>query len=177
MDLYPRTYGSSRAGRPLPRRQPRFGRRNRFLIEKTEEAIRDGMQLRKLDPFQRSRASLSLCFSELGKELTKFPTSGRILDNSRSTRKPRPVMGCIQTVEFGGPSGRSRCRSSQEFVFSEFSHLSHWNYRRLSWWLWYRAEPLKTHTANTEFSGDLRQTAFDGADLGNSCWVLMTGPD
>ena len=100
--------------------------RDRLLLVKTEEAIRDGSQLAR---WWREREG----------KLPFFP-----LDLKKSYRLPnkaegffsalpingvsRSVMGCRQTVELGRLPGANAPARLREFVLGEFQKRAHWTY-------------------------------------------------
>jgi hypothetical protein len=100
--------------------------RDRLLLAKTEEAIRDGSQLARW-------------WREQERELPFFP-----LDLKKSYRLPnkaegffgalpingvpRSVMGCRQTVELGSLPGANAPARLRDFVLGEFQKRAHWTY-------------------------------------------------
>jgi hypothetical protein len=101
-----------------------FSRLERFLVEKTEEAIRDGRQLERWcrDPgrqVQEVRLNLKKQFA-LKNEATGY--FGHVVMNGAS----RSVMGVRQRTEFGRVSGPDPERKLRDFVLGEFLPRAHW---------------------------------------------------
>ena len=99
---------------------------DRFLIEKTEEAIRDGVQLDQWCRQGERQGTLKLQTLDLGKPfrvknkaeafLGELPVNGQTLD----------VMGAIQTNWFGKtPASPDQIR---DFVFRSFLPMANWTY-------------------------------------------------
>ena len=104
-----------------------FSSRERLLVEKAEEAVRDGLELRRwcgaqLPGLPAFPLKLKGTFS-LPNQASGFFGSAQI---SGSTR---PLMACVQEVEFckrvEGPDAAGRLR---EFVLSQFLERAHWTY-------------------------------------------------
>src|SRR6266852_5770439 len=93
---------------------------DRFLIEKTEEAIRDGSQLEAWVRSQDRKRALRLFPLELKKAYRVPNRAEGFLDTLEINGKPVSVMGCIQTVEFGEVKADNAGDRLQDFVFREF---------------------------------------------------------
>ena len=150
---------------------------DRFLIEKTEEAIRDGMQLESWIRSKDRERALTLFPLNLGKTY-KVPNKAEgFLDKLDINGKSTSVMGCIQTVEFGEVKGDHAADRLQDFVFREFLNRANWTYPDgFPGGFGIEQSLYKTHAGEYgQFSGDLRKTCVDWRDLGKDyAWVLLT---
>lgn len=99
---------------------------DRFLVEKTEEAIRDGVQLdawcRRADREQ----TLRLVTLELGKPFRLRNKAEGFLGELVVNGKTLDVMGAIQTNWFGSTSATPD--QIREFVFRDFLPMANWTY-------------------------------------------------
>src|SRR5260370_40916272 len=108
LDLWqapPAEYGSILMGIPAQAGSsgpaPSLSAQDRFLIEKSEQAIRDGKQLDEWIRAQFRNRALRLFPLDL-KRTYRVPNRAEgFLDTVSINGEPRSVMGCVQTVEFG----------------------------------------------------------------------------
>jgi hypothetical protein len=103
-----------------------FSAQERFLIEKSEEAIRDGSQLEQW--IRRQGRNLALFPLNLNKAF-RLPNRaygffGSLEINGATTS----VMGCRQDVELGRIAGANPQDRLREFVLAEFLPRAHWTY-------------------------------------------------
>jgi len=150
---------------------------DRFLIEKTEEAIRDGSQLEEWIRSQDRKRALRLFPLDLKKTYQVPNRAEGFFDTLEINGKPVSVMGCIQTVEFGEVKGDDAGDRLRDFVLGEFLSRAHWTYpdgypggfgveQRL----------FKTQAGvYGQFSGDSRKGCLDWREFGRQyAWVLLT---
>ncbi|MEZ5399886.1 MAG: hypothetical protein R2729_09455 [Bryobacteraceae bacterium] len=103
-----------------------FTKLERFLQEKTEEAIRDGIQIERWcrdrgRQIQEQRLDLKKEFAIPNEAIGYF---GTVAVNG----KPRSVMGVRQNVQFGRIEGRDPEQRLTDFVLGEFLPRAHWVY-------------------------------------------------
>ena len=103
-----------------------FSSQERFLVEKTEEAIRDGVQLERWcrDP-KREIREVAL---NLNKQYTLTNKAVGYFGEVTINRKAVSVMGVRQFVDFGKVSGANPEDQLRNFVLGEFLPRSHWTY-------------------------------------------------
>src|SRR6266851_1895840 len=150
---------------------------DRFLIEKTEEAIHDGKQLEEWIRGQDRDGALHLFPLDLKKTYRVPNRAEGFLDTIEINGKPASVMGCIQTVEFGAVEGDNAGERLQDFVFREFLRRASWTYPDGYPGGFSVEQTLyKTHAGEYgQFSGDLKKGCVDWRDLGKQySWVLLT---
>ena len=99
---------------------------DRFLIDKTEEAIRDGLQLERWWREQQPR--LPVFPLDLKKQYLLPNHAEGFFSELSINGASRTVMGCRQTVEFGALTGHRAPQRLREFVLTEFMKLAHWTY-------------------------------------------------
>ena len=95
---------------------------DRFLIQKTEDSIRDGLQLERW--WREHENKVSLFPLDLKKKYQLQNHAEGFFSELSINGASRTVMGCRQTVEFGkitGPRAPDRLR---EFVLAEFLKLN-----------------------------------------------------
>ncbi len=102
-----------------------FSAQDRFLIERTEEAIRDGVQLarwcRRQDP--------DLALFPLPLKNFRLPNRTQGFFGSLEINgKCMSVMGCLQEIEFSRIAGTNAPELLREFVLGEFLKRAHWTY-------------------------------------------------
>src|SRR5438093_5209303 len=107
---------------------PSLSAEDRFLIEKTEEAIRDGAQLEEWIRSRDRKGALRLFPLDLKKTYRVPNRAEGFLDTVEINGKPASVMGCVQTVEFGEVNGNNAGDRLQDFVCSEFLNRANWIY-------------------------------------------------
>ena len=150
---------------------------DRFLIEKTEEAIRDGTQLENwLRSRDRERA-LRLFPLDLKKSYRVPNRAEGFFDTLHINGKPTTVMGCIQTVEFGEIKRDNAQDRLQDFVFREFLNRANWTYPDgFPGGFSIEQSLYKTHAGEYgHFTADLRRGCVDWRELGKKyAWVLLT---
>jgi hypothetical protein len=97
-----------------------------MMIERTEEAIREGLQLEQWCREQLPRVPQ---FPLNLKKVFRVPNSAKgffgALDLSGSRTS---VMGCVQEVDFGPLTAENPSALLQEFVMGDFLKLAHWSY-------------------------------------------------
>ena len=98
---------------------------DRFLSERTEEAIRDGIQLRAwcLKPENLNRFPLDL------KKKFRLPNQAYgFFGDLTINGNPTSVMGCQQEVKFGAIGQGDAPALLREFVLAHFLPTAHWTY-------------------------------------------------
>lgn len=99
-----------------------------FLVEKTEQAVRDGLQLESWMRQADYEQTLQLFPLNLNRTYTLKNTAEGFFSKLTINGKPVTVMGCIQNVEFG----RADCANSEErlteFVYGHFLPRANWVY-------------------------------------------------
>ena len=103
-----------------------FSENDRFLIQKTEESIRDGLQLERW--CRERRDQIKLFPLDLKKQYRLANRAEDFFGTLPINGSPRSVMGCVQNVEFGSLTGPRAPERLREFVLEEFLKLSHWTY-------------------------------------------------
>lgn len=99
---------------------------DRHLIEKTEEAIRDGLQLAQWCRSGERDRTLKLFPLELGKEYRVRNRADGFLDEFVLNSKTLDVMGALQTNWFG-PT-KATAADVRSFVFRDFLPLANWTH-------------------------------------------------
>lgn len=102
-----------------------FSAQDSFLIERTEEAIRDGGQLarwcRRQDP--------DLTLFPLVLKNSRLPNRANVFfDSLEINGKCMSVMGCRQEIEFSRIASTKAPELLREFVLGEFLKRAHWTY-------------------------------------------------
>ena len=105
---------------------PELAEEDRFLIRKTEEAIRDGLQLERWWREQEHR--ITLFPLDLKRRYRLANHAEGFFAELPMNGATRSVMGCRQTVEFGRITGPRAPERLREFVLGEFLKLAHWTY-------------------------------------------------
>jgi hypothetical protein len=150
---------------------------DRFLIQKSEEAIHDGKQLDEWIRAQFSARALRLFPLDL-KRVYQVPNRAEgFLDTVPINGQPRSVMGCVQTVEFGEVAGDDAGARLQDFVCREFLNRAHWTYPDgFPGGFGVEQSLYKTQAGDYgRFTGDLRKGCVDWRELGKQyAWVLLT---
>ena len=103
-----------------------FSDRDRFMIEKTEEAIRDGLQLERW--WRERERELALFPLDLKKRYRLPNKAEGFFGSLPINGSPRTVMGCRQEVEFGSIPGANAPERLRDFVLGEFLQRAHWTY-------------------------------------------------
>jgi len=99
---------------------------DRFLIQKTEDSIRDGLQLERWCREHENKLTL---FPLNLKKKYQLPNHAEgFFSELPINGASRTVMGCRQTVEFGRVAGPRAPERLREFVLEEFLKLAHWTY-------------------------------------------------
>ncbi len=159
---------------PLPIPET-FSQHERFLIEKTEEAIRDGVQLERWcrDPKRRIneiKLDLKKQFSLPNKAygyLAHVPMNGKL----------ESVMGVRQVVDFSDVVGSNPEQQLLDYVLREFLPRAHWVYAD-GYKGGFTMEQTLYRNMKGEygrFSEDLRQGCVDWRSLGTEYnWSLLT---
>lgn len=105
-----------------------FSAQERFLIAKTEEAIRDGGELEQWVYGSDRAGRLKLFPLQLGMTFRLANTAEGFFDTLTIGGKVTSVMGCVQTVQFGRVEGANAAGRLREFVCAEFLPRAHWTY-------------------------------------------------
>ena len=121
-EIGPSVQGNS----PAPPPPEPFSDLENRLIEKAEEALRDGLQLERWWRDQESR--LRLFPLDLKKKYRLQNRAEGFFSELPMNGSSRTVMGCRQTVELGSLPGARAAERLREFVLDEFMKLAHWNY-------------------------------------------------
>lgn len=99
---------------------------DRFLIEKTEEAIRDGVQLAQWCRSGDREGKLKLFPLDLGKQYRVRNKPEGFLDELVVNGKTLGVMGALQTNWFGAT--KATAADVRSFVFRDFLPMANWTY-------------------------------------------------
>ena len=148
-----------------------------FLIEKTEEAIRDGSQIEAWIRSRDRERKLRLFPLDLKKNYRVPNRAEGFFDTLDINGVPTSIMGCIQTVEFGAVEGEFASGRLQDFVFQEFLQRANWTYPDgFPGGFTIEQSLYKMHTGEYgQFSGDLRKGCVDLGQLQTQyAWVLLT---
>jgi len=162
------TYGVS----PDPRS---LAAQDRFLIERCEEALRDGLQLlrwcRQPDP-PRSFFPIQL------KKKFRLPNHAQgFFGFAEINGERRSVMGCRQDVDFGQVSSANGAELIREFVLGHFLSLAHWQNPNSSTGGFTIEKNLfrDIHGEYQRFPLESRTGCIDWRDLGRRyAWVMVT---
>jgi hypothetical protein len=164
-------------GFPVQAGSSELSDQDRFLIEKSEAAIRDGKQLDGWLRAQFSNRGLRLFPLNL-KRTYRVPNRAEgFLETLDINGKSTTVMGCVQTVEFGEMAGDDAAARLEDFVCRDFLNLAHWTYPDgFPGGFGVEQSLYKTQAGQYgQFSGDLRQGCVDWRELGKQyAWVLLT---
>jgi hypothetical protein len=103
-----------------------FSAQERFLVEKTEEAIRDGVELERWcrDPARQLKEVLL----DLKKTYLLPNKAYGYLSEVKMNGKMESVMGVRQLVDFSKISGANPEQQLRDFVLGEFLPRAHWVY-------------------------------------------------
>jgi hypothetical protein len=150
--------------------------RDHLLVEKTEEAIRDGLQL---EQWLRGRTGdLALFPLALGKKFRLPNRAEGFFGSLEINGQPRTVMGCRQEVDFGRFESDDLAGRLREFVLGEFLKRAHWTYDDGSPGGFTVEQSLYKAVGNLEyqqFSPDCRNGCMDWRHFGSQYdWVLLT---
>src|SRR6266851_741157 len=150
-------------GAPVQAGSAEFSAQDRFLIEKSEVSIRDGKQLDAWLRTQFKNRALRLFPLDL-KRTYRVPNRAEgFLDTLDINGKSTPVMGCVQTVEFGEMAGDNASARLEDFVCRDFLNLAHWTYPDgFPGGFGVEQSLYKTQAGkHGQFSGDLRKGCVD----------------
>ncbi|MEX2264660.1 MAG: hypothetical protein WD696_22085 [Bryobacteraceae bacterium] len=154
-----------------------FSTLDRFLVEKTEEAVRDGLQLEHWYRKQEEAEALNLFPLNLKKAFRLKNRAEGFFGRLNVNGTPTSIMGCVQDVDFGFVNGANSAARLRDFVYGEFLGRAHWTYedgypggfgieRSL-----YRAADGRYDT----FPAERRKGVVDWRTLGKEYdWVLLT---
>ena len=149
--------------------------RDRLLIAKTEEAIRDGLQLER---WWRERERDLPLFPLNLKKSYRLPNKAEGFFGALPINgAPRSVMGCRQTVEFGRLPGPNASERLRDFVLGEFQKRAHWTCDDgAPGGFTFEKTLFKTVAGNYgQFPAEQRDGPTDWRDLGRRyAWVLLT---
>ncbi|MGH9718679.1 MAG: hypothetical protein ACRD8O_00570, partial [Bryobacteraceae bacterium] len=105
-----------------------FSAQERFLIEKTEEAIRDGVQLERWCRDSDREGKLKLFDLNLKKKFRVPNKAQGFFGALEISGKSTSVMGCIQDVDFGRLEGPGALKKIEDFVCGQFLPRANWKY-------------------------------------------------
>jgi hypothetical protein len=101
---------------------------DQFLIDRTEEAVRDGLQLERWFRERDQAGALPVFPLDLKRRFALPNVAEGFFDELPINGVPHSVMGCVQTVDFApAPAGDAAARL-REFVYAEFLPRAHWTY-------------------------------------------------
>ena len=154
-----------------------FSPDERFLIEKTEDAIRDGHQLERWC-YQNDRAGkLKLFPLDLQKKFRLPNRAEGFFDWLEISGRKFSVMGCVQSVDFGRLDGDDAASRLKNFVLREFLPRSHWTYQD-GYPGGFTLEQSLFRSASGgygRFTGESAKGCVDLRELGPAYdWVLVT---
>ena len=152
-----------------------FSERDRFMIEKTEEAIRDGLQLERW--WREREGQLSLFPLDLKKRYRLPNKAAGFFSSLAINGSTRTVMGCRQEVEFSRIPGANAPERLRNFVLGEFLKRAHWTYADgAPGGFTFEKSLFKTVAGNYgELPAEHRSNPVDWRDLGRRyAWVLHT---
>jgi hypothetical protein len=114
--------------KPLATESPdqELSENDRFLIQKTEDSIRDGLQLERW--WREHENQVTLFPLNLKKKYQLQNRAEGFFSELSINGASRTVMGARQTVEFGKLTGPRAPERLREFVLAQFLGLSHWTY-------------------------------------------------
>lgn len=145
------------------------------MIGKTEEAIRDGLQLERW--WREREPELALFPLDLKKSY-RLPNKAEGFFSSLAINgSSRTVMGCRQTVEFTQIRGANPAERLREFVLGEFLKQAHWTYEDgAPGGFTFEKSLYKTVAGQyAQFPAEQREGPVDWRDLGRRhAWVLHT---
>lgn len=101
---------------------------DRLLAAKAEQAIRDGAQLERWLRLRHRAGALKLFPLSLGRSYRLPNRAEAFFDALEIGGTPTPVMGSVQTVEFGPVERPAAAERVREFVFAQFLNRAHWTY-------------------------------------------------
>lgn len=166
------------AGDPLAAFPPglmSFSERDRFMIQKTEEAIHDGLQLER---WWREREGQLPLFPLDLKKRYRLPNKAEGFFSSLAINgSSRTVMGCRQIVEFAQIHGANPAERLRDFVLGEFLKRAHWTYDDGAPGGFAFEKSLYKNVAGQygQFPAEQRNDPVDWRDLGRQyAWVLHT---
>jgi len=111
---------------PLASPAASFTAHERLMIERTEEAIRDGLEL---EQWCRKELPGIAQFPLDLKKGYRLPNRAKGFFASANFRQgPTSIMGCLQEVDFGPMAAQDAAGRLQEFVMGEFLKRCHWVY-------------------------------------------------
>ena len=152
-----------------------FSDRDRLLATKTEEAIRDGLQLERW--FRQKEHELHL-FPLALKKTFRLPHKAEGFFSSLPINgNSRTVMGCRQEVELGRIEQANAPQRLRDFVLGEFLKRAHWTYPDgAPGGFTFEKSLFKTTEGNYgQFPAELRKDAVDWREFGRQyAWVLLT---
>jgi len=151
-----------------------FSPQERFLAEKTEEAIQDGVQLERWchDPNRQIREfplNLKKAFALPNQPAGYF---GHVPING----KTESVMGVRQTVDFSRVAGANPGKQLRDFVLGEFLSRAHWTYpdNYPGGFTIEQSLYRKTNGEYGRFAEESRKGCIDWRRLGTEyTWVLL----
>ena len=152
-----------------------FSDQERRLIEKSEQAIQEGLQLER---WYRERES-GLRFFPLDLK-NSYRLSNRaegFFGTLPINGVPRTVMGCRQEVQFGKFPGDATAARLEEFVLKEFQKRAHWQYDDGAMGGFTFEKTLFREASNgyQRFPAETQQGPVEWTSLGRQFgWVLLT---
>jgi hypothetical protein len=100
---------------------------DRFLVEKTEEALRDGKQLEQWCRQREQERSLDLFPLDLKRKFQLPHRAEGFFGSLEINGKGRSVMGCRQEIEMGRLTGANTAARVQDFVLGKFLNVASWS--------------------------------------------------
>lgn len=150
---------------------------DRFLVQKTEEAIQDGLQLERWWREREQKGDLAYFPLDLKKSYRLPNRAEGFFGSLPINGVSRTVMGCRQQVEFGRLSGPNAASRLREFVWGEFLKRAHWTYDDgAPGGFTFEKSLYKTPEGGyRQFPAEQRQDPVDWRELGRQyAWVLLT---
>ncbi|MEQ1885419.1 MAG: hypothetical protein ABL967_10180 [Bryobacteraceae bacterium] len=152
---------------------PGLSDHDRFLIDKSEDAIRDGIQLERWCREGSTRRTFVLNPGQFKLKNRAEGYFGTISMNGAT----RTVMGCRQYIDFGHCDHPNAAELLKEFVLGHFLTLSHWTNPdgHAGGFDFTRSVYRTVNGEYGEFAENDRQGAIDWRDLDTKYrWALLT---
>ncbi len=103
-----------------------FSAHEKFLVQKAEEAIVNGVELKDWYETRFDEGRINLTTIDIGKPFRLKNRVRVFFDTMKMHGTPTSIMGCVQEGEFTRLEGGSKRRMLREFVMKEFLQRAHW---------------------------------------------------